>query len=234
MKKFFLIPVLFSALFLASCDPSLRGKGVLVTETRNEQNFHAIDFCSSGQVEVYTDSVYSLKVTCEENIIPYLETRVENGVLKVYFSRNVWDVDGLRIRVGAPNWDGFDLSGSGSIYVNDPIYGQHLDLDISGSGKIKIADADFFSSNLRVSGSGDLYLSGIGDDLYANVSGSGNINALDFSVKNAVAKVSGSGNIRLNVLETLEVDISGSGNVEYLGSPQVNSHVSGSGNIRKI
>ena len=234
MKKYFFVPVLFCAIFLTSCDPTLRGRGEVVTETRNEKNFHAIDFCASGRVDVYTSPVYSLEVSCEENIIPYLETRVEHGVLKVYFSRNVWDVDNLRIRVGAPNWDGFDLSGSGSIYVNDPIFGQHLDLDISGSGKMNVTDADFLSSNIHVSGSGDLFLSGLADDLHASVSGSGNINALEFPVKNAVAKISGSGNIRLNVLETLEVDISGSGNVEYIGNPQVNSHVSGSGNIRKL
>ncbi len=234
MKKILFVPALLTALFFTACEPALRGKGDLTTETRDLSNFHALDISTQGRVDVRTDSVFSVEITCEENILPYLETYVDNGVLKIYFSRNVWDVNGLRIRIGAPAWDAFELSGSGNVYVPDPIVGDDLKLRLSGSGKIKIDDANFVYTSLKVSGSGDVYLSGQGDELFGTLSGSGNVEARYFPVKKATVKVSGSGNIRLNVSETLDATVSGSGNVEYLGSPHVDKDVSGSGKVRKL
>lgn len=234
MKKILFVPALLAALFFTACDPALRGKGDIMTETRDLSDFHALDISTQGRVDVRTDSVFSVEVSCEENVLPYLETYVDNGVLKIYFSRNVWDVDGLRIRIGAPTWDGFELSGSGDVYVPDPIVGNDLNLRLSGSGKIKIDDADFVKTTIKVSGSGDVYLNGAGDELTATLSGSGNVEARYFPVKKATAKVSGSGNIRLNVSDLLEAFISGSGDVEYLGSPHVDKEISGSGNVRKL
>lgn len=234
MKNLFFIPMLLCSILFVSCDPGFKGTGDIITVSRSETDFHALDMGGCGQVEMRTDSVYSVEISCEESILPYLETVVENGVLKIYFDRNVWDVDGLYIRVTAPNWDGINLSGSARINLQDPIAGDDLQLKLSGSGIMNIANADFTNTHIKISGSGDVFLNGQGDDIHCNVTGSGNINAREFPVKTARAVITGSGNVRLNVSEFLQVSISGSGNVEFEGDPQLSSNISGSGKVRKL
>ena len=218
-----------------ACDPlGTRGSGDLVTETRNVTGFHAIEASIPGKMEVLVDSVYKVEVTCEENIIDYLDTKVVNGVLEINFDRNVYDVDKLKITVSAPSWDAFELSGSANIDVQHAIDGSNLDLEISGSGDIDLFKADFDKFNINISGSGNVALNGSGTDMECTVSGSGELEALDCPVKTADINVSGSGDVRLDVSTTLKVNISGSGTVEYKGDAEVTKNISGSGKVRKI
>ena len=220
---------------LASCDAfGVRGKGELETEIRNVDNFHALEVNVPGDVEVRTGSEYKVEVTCENSVIAYLETIEDDGVLKIHFDRDVFDVDNLKVRVWAPSWDGFKINGSADVDVPDAIQGDQLNLGISGSGNLKVFNLDFNKIDTRVSGSGDVYLAGVADDLKCTVSGSGNVDALGCPVKTATVTVSGSGDVRVNVSENLNVTVSGSGDVEYEGNPQVTKQVSGSGNVRKI
>lgn len=236
LKKTTLLFSIFSLLMLLqSCEPfGVKATGDDITMSFDETGFHGLDIGLSANVEVRVGSAFKIEVTCEETAMPYVETRVSNGILKIYFNRNVYDVDHMKIVVTAPSWDSFDLSGSGYIKILDAISGDELNIDVSGSGNVKAADAVFNKANLEVSGSGDVELAGSADDLRCSISGSGNVDCLDFPVKTAQVKVSGSGRMKVNVSETLDADVSGSGDIYYEGDAQVNVHISGSGNVRKI
>lgn len=212
----------------------IRGKGDLMTEVRQVTDFHAVDISTNGEVELRVDSVYYVEVRCEESIIAYLETVSDDGVLKIHFDRDVYDVDDLKIIVSAPKWDGIEISGSVKVDVPDEISGDALNLSIEGSGDIKVFKADFNKIKARITGSGDMSLSGQADHLDCSVTGSGNLDALNCPVLTATVNVSGSGDVRLDVSESLDVTISGSGDVEYRGNAKVTSNISGSGKVRKI
>lgn len=234
-KAAFLFSIGCTLLFFQACDAiGTKSTGDLMTQTFDETGFHGLELNVHGQAEVRVDSVFSIEITCEESVMPYVRAEVTGGILKVYFTRNVYDVDDMKVVVSAPSWDYFELNGSGDIRVPDAIKGNLLRMDVSGSGNILVADATFHSATLEVSGSGDLDLSGSADDLRCDVSGSGNADCLYFPVQTADLQVSGSGNIKVDVSEKLNADISGSGDIRYKGSPQVNAHVSGSGKLHKI
>lgn len=233
----FLSLLSLAALFslLTACDPlGTRGKGDLITETRNETDFHSVQVNTCGKVIVHTDSVFKIEVTCEENIIDYLETKVENGVLTIDFDRNVYDADQLSIEVWAPEWKAFEIDGSADITVLDPISGTVLSLEIDGSGNMTFNQIDYDKAKAEVDGSGDIDLAGMVNDLVCDINGSGDIFALDCVAQNAKVNIDGSGDIKLNVVESLDVEINGSGDVEYKGSPSVTVDISGSGTVRKI
>lgn len=219
-----------------SCEDVLgvRGKGDVVTEIRQAKDFHALDISTNGEVELRIDSVYRVEVRCEESIIAYLETIVDDGVLNIHFDRDVYDVDNLKIIASAPSWDAIDVAGSADVDVPDEISGDLLDLSVAGSGEIKVFKAGFNKIKARITGSGDMTLAGQAEDLDCSVTGSGNLDALDCPVLSAKVTVSGSGDVRLDVSESLDVTISGSGDVEYRGNPKVTSNISGSGKVRKI
>lgn len=238
-KKQNLLPLLTLGLLLCTltaCEDVLgiRGKGDVVTEVRQVKDFHAIDISTSGEVELRVDSVYHLEVSCEESVIDFLETISDNGVLKIHFDRDVYDVDNLKIIVSAPAWDGIDIHGSADVNAPDAISGDKLDLSVSGSGDIKIFKADFTAIKTRITGSGDVDITGSADDLDCSITGSGGLDVLNCPVLTAKVNISGSGDARLDVSETLDVTITGSGDVEYRGDAQVTSNISGSGKVRKI
>ena len=226
----------FLVFLTTSCEDVLgvKGKGDTLTETRNVQNFHALNISADAQVELRVDTVYRVEVTCEESIIDFLETVEDNGVLKIHFDRDVHDVDNLQIRVWAPNWDAIETNGSVDVNAPDAISGDDLKLNLSGSGNMRLFNVDFQDITALISGNGNLYLVGKGESLTSTISGSGNVEALDCPVQNAKVTISGSGNARVDVTEKLDVVISGSGDVEYQGDPVVNSQISGSGKVRKI
>jgi len=83
-----------------------------------------------------------------------------------------------------------NISGSGDIIMKGTA--QELSLGISGSGEIHAYDLQSEKADVRISGSGSMFLS-VEDHLDANVSGSGNITYKGHPKTNT--SVSGSGNI---------------------------------------
>ena len=224
-----------TVMFLASCDPNaIKGNGDVLTETRNVQDFNGIDVSVSGDVHVTQGQTFKVIVRAEENLLPYLETEVQNGSLHIYFSHNVRDVDDLEVEITMPELKKVQVSSSSHLHTHGTFNGNTLNLGMSGSGEIKLSDIDFQYINADVSGSGNIQLIGIGKELDANVSGSGTIDALQCPVETAEAHVSGSGTIKLKVSDALVAYVSGSGHVRYEGSPDVEKHISGSGSVTKL
>jgi hypothetical protein len=220
-------------LAFSSCDVhGLKSTGELITLDFDETDFHGLEINVPATVEVQVGGTYQLEITCEESAMPHVVTRVRNGILEISFDRNVRDVDHMKIVVTAPDWDHFELDGSGHIEIKDLIEGQTLDLDVSGSGSIHVREAHFDAANLEVSGSGDVRLGGSASTLDAELSGSGDLRCFDFVVNHAQADVSGSGSMQLHVLDKLVAEISGSGKIVYKGNPQVQASVSGSGSVK--
>jgi hypothetical protein len=234
-KAPFVFSFLFAVLVFQACDPfGVRASGDDQTLSFDETDFHGIDLEIPAEVEVRVDSVFKIEITCEESAMPYVRTEVNQGILKVFFSRSVYDLDNMSMVVSAPSWDYFDVSGSGKMDIRDAIAGQKLRLEVSGSGSIQASKADFEEADLAVSGSGELRLAGTADVLNCDISGSGEIKCFDFLVSKAEVNVSGSGDVQANVGEILNAKISGSGSVIYKGSPEVNAQISGSGSVKKF
>ena len=223
-----------AVLFFTSCDPALVGSGAILSENRTVANFTGVDMAVPGKTYITQGQNFSVKVQAEENLLPYLQTRVEGNNLHVYFSRNVRNVDGLVVEITMPELKNVQLSGSGRLETAGAFAGNTLNLGLSGSGRLYLNDMTYPYIAANVSGSGKLFLKGQADDLDLHVSGSGELDALECPTKIAEAHISGSGTIRTKVSDTLKVHISGSGNVWYDGNPSLESHISGSGKVRKL
>ncbi len=223
---------LFSLLMTACL--GTKATGDAVTTTFSEKDFHGLDVSIGGDAEVLTGPDFKVEITCEESVAKYLDVRVEKGILKIDFDHAVYDVDGLKIKVTAPNWDEFNFSGSADAHVAGPISGNKLKIDLSGSSDFTLDDAQFDKTEIDLSGSGGVTIAGQGDDLDCELSGKGDVRAFGFPVKTAKIDISGLGDVEVNVSDKLDASISGAGDVRYMGSPQVTSDVSGIGKVKKI
>jgi hypothetical protein len=250
-----LILCVLSLAALTSCD-RIAGHGPFTTETRDTGPFTGVVSEIPGSVELYPGSATGVEVYAQRNIQDVMETRVTDGVLHLYFRRNVHLASHTRIRVvihlprltlvalqgsgavkvkGTLSADAAELSvaGSGTLYADSVIITGALGLSISGSGSIQAGYLDAAKGKFSVGGSGSIVAdAGEVDDLHVDLSGSGDVDLGPLRITDAEVHGSGSGDTRLGETTTLVAYISGSGNVYYRGTPAVTAHVSGSGKVK--
>jgi Putative auto-transporter adhesin, head GIN domain len=210
----------------------VKGTGPVQTETRTVTGFKSISLDASADVEVAIGD-YKVEVEAQQNILPLLKTEVRNGQLNIYFSENVASIDKLVVRITAPALESLNLGGSGVIQVVTPIQSDKMEVNIGGSGEVKIMQGDFNTLNCSIGGSGDIALAGKTNSGSFGVSGSGGVQAEKMSFNNLDVQISGSGSIDADIVQTLKASISGSGEVNYTGNPTVESSVSGSGSVNR-
>ena len=112
--------------------------------------------------------------------------------------------------------------------------GNDNEVNISGSGDVVVYDAWSDNMEARLTGSGDLSISGESAASNFTLSGSGECYAGDLLVSISNILISGSGDAYTNVSDELIGSISGSGNIYYKGNPEIYSNITGSGRIIKL
>lgn len=212
----------------------VKGTGPVQTESRSVDNFHGVQLDISADLEITVGESYSVEVLAQQNLLPLIQTKTENGQLRIFSSENYNSSEPIKLRVTMPAPDQLAVGGSGSIKVLNTLNAEKLDISIGGSGAVNCMQANLNSLHTSISGSGEVTLGGKCNDWAADISGSGEVNAKSFTSNTLRVSVSGSGTVTADVTTELKADVSGSGDVFYSGSPTVNSSVSGSGTVKKI
>ncbi|WP_207429489.1 head GIN domain-containing protein [Pedobacter sp. SYSU D00535] len=209
------------------------------TETRKVANFNAIASSGSFDVFVKMGSKEELRLEGDADFIKEIETKVENGVLKIRLKKrleNSWGFGNqskVNIYITAKSLSGLSVSGSGDMEVDGVVKSTKVDVAVSGSGSIT-AKTLAKILNVAVSGSGEVEASGEAKTANVSISGSGEFEARKLRTGESNVKVSGSGEATVSADKVLNAAISGSGDIFYTGNPQVNSSKSGSGKITRI
>jgi hypothetical protein len=202
------------AIAIVACDHGggLKGSGTLKTESRNVSGFTQIALDSMGDVTLSQTGTESLTIEAEDNLLPHLRTTVSGGRLTLDTDGSLQPTKPIHYTIGMK-----DITG----------------LDISGAGNVTGTQLHTSAIVVRVSGAGDLTLSGQADRQDVDLSGAGNYHAPQLATKTAKVTVSGAGNATVQVSDALDVNVSGAGNVDYSGDPKVTKHVDGAGSVRK-
>lgn len=214
MKNFLFLTVMSVA--FASCEKDkVKGSGAVTTEQRNVSDFSAIFVSGSTNVFITQGNNFEVQVKAYSNLLPYLETKSQNGKLTIgYKSNSNIQNDNSQVFIVMPSLNSLSVSGSGNINAtgNFPTVNQ-FNAFVSGSGNINMDTAEV-------------------DDLTITISGSGNVKSYPLRSQNAEININGSGNAEVYVSQNLNAAINGSGSVYYKGNPPtVNSKISGSGKM---
>ena len=238
MKKILLAIAIFTGISsFAQPWERIEGNGNRKKETRSVGSYTAISSAGSWDVMVAYGESNTIQVEGDENLLEYIETKVENGKLAIKSKRNVnlRTRNKITIYVSLTRLTGVSLSGSGDIigegkFSNDG----ETQFKVSGSGSIKLAFHKVKDVDVSISGSGNIRLTGSAGSVEASISGSGNADCSELNCDDASARISGSGNIKLNANKSVDASISGSGNVSYKGAASdIKKHVAGSGRLVK-
>lgn len=228
-----LIFLLAASLIFMSCD-SISGNGKVRDENRDISEIQTVKTSGSIDVEIKEGNNYSLVVENDENLLPYIITEVNNGVLNIHY-KNGYSImnDHAKAIVTAPSLNKLVTSGSGDISSNGTIKSnQQLEINTSGSGDVN-ATVDAPSVKVTGSGSGDISLSGRTKDFECKISGSGDVKCGNLKSENAAINVAGSSDVHVFASVSLKVNVTGSGDVTYSGNPaSPEIHIAGSGTVK--
>jgi hypothetical protein len=239
MKKLLAL-LAFSACLQASAQwpwEKIEGNGKMAKETRNVTGYSAVSSAGGWDVMIAYGESNSIQVEGDENLLPYIETKLEGNKLVIKTTKrvNLRSRNKITIYVSLTRLTGISLSGSGDImgqgkFRNDGDTYFH----VSGSGSVKMNFDRVGSADVSISGSGDIRLNGSAQSVKASISGSGNADCSELVADDASAHISGSGNVKLNANKSVDASISGSGNISYRGSASdIRKHIAGSGRLVK-
>jgi len=238
MKTLLFVSIAFITLCSFSKSESITGNGNIKKETRNVSGYTGISLSGNMNVEVAYGDANSITIEADENLLPYIETVVEDGDLVVR-TKNKFGLKSQRkiiVYTSLTKVNNLKVSGSGNISGNGDFTNDgRTNISVSGSGNINLGINSFDETKIAISGSGNVTLKGKStNNIEATISGSGNIDANDVSCNDVFAKVSGSGNIKVYANRSIDAKVSGSGNIYYRGAAtKISMKSSGSGKIFK-
>ena len=208
-------------------------------EDRHLSGFHEVNVSGSFDVYITQGSTESVKVEAPDEIIDRIITEVDGGVLKIYnkrdFNWNGWfgHNQKVAIYVSLKDVNNISLSGSGDIYFKEGVSANTLKVNLVGSGDV-VGKIEVKMLETRLSGSGDIKLTGSAESSTVSIVGSGNFTARSMISVNCSVRVAGSGDAQVNVSNSLNASVSGSGDIHYSGNVrQISTSKSGSGDISR-
>ena len=226
-------------------------------ETRSVDTFTKISFRVPGKLYLRQGSPQKVVIEGKKDILAEIETNVDEDRL-VIGKEGKWDWkwgsdDEVNVYITVKDIEGLSVGGSGDLIGETKIITNNINLNVSGSGNMKVevdASGDLESD---VSGSGNIDLKGKCRSFSSDVSGSGKVflslqssGPAAFGVTGSgkieasgtasrvKASISGSGKILAADLETdrCEVRIAGSGDIEINVKNELDANITGSGNVR--
>ncbi len=232
--------LIFAATLFTGCNQNFnigqhQGNGNVITEERNvNEDFDQVK--GSAGLEIFLTEGEENKITVEadENLMEFIETKIENGRLTITTSENIGSSEAKKIHIVFKNLSEIEASSGAEITGNSVIKNENLSLQSSSGATLKL---EVFSKDVsaKTSSGAEMKITGKSSSLTAKASSGSELDARDLMVINCNADASSGASISVNVKERLTTDASSGGEIQYYGSPtEVSKNDSYSGNVQKM
>lgn len=212
MRKILIILLAACVVLVAGCHlPGIRGNGRIKTEERSIAAFAALDIGGAFEIE-WRSGAPALRITTDENLLPYIENNVSDDTLRLRTREHVWPTRGIKVVISSPTRTGGRIRGAVKLTVKQ-LSGPTFALESQGASEVS--------------------LDGSIDRLLVDMTGASQLAADGLQAKTAEISTTGAGDADVAVTDTLKVVITGAGKVTYSGNPTVTKQVTGAGTIRR-
>ena len=235
MKKIAIITLLipFLLLFIESCSMFCeKGRGKIVTETRELSNFDKIEIHGQGQVFLTKGSKPSIKLVIDSNLQKYIKAEVSGTKLEIYENKCIKEISEYKIYITTSSLSDLLVDGSVKLSCDSVFTTNELKIKSTTSGEISL---NFDAENIKLDaeGSGLLKLNGRAANFNIESEGAGSVQAYGLLAKNVNFEVTGAGTCEISVSEKLSGEVTGSGKLYYQGNPKkVETNNTGTGIIQ--
>jgi hypothetical protein len=212
MRKILIVLLAEFVVFVAGCHlPGIRGNGHIKTEERPIAAFANLDAGGGFDIEWQNGSP-ALRITTDENLLPYVEDNVSDDTLHLRTRNHVWPSHGIKVVVSSPTRAGGKIRGAVKLTARQ-LSGPIFALECKGASQVS--------------------LDGSVDRLLVDMTGASQLVADRLQAKTAEISTTGAGDAEVAVADTLNVVITGAGKVTYSGNPPtIKKQITGAGTIR--
>ena len=199
--------------FSLSFNKKTKGSGSVAVETRDIKGFNGVDASGIFQVEIVAQKDFGVEVEADDNLIPFINTEVRNGILHIETKGKLATENGLKVRISAPDIESIDASGVSKVTLTD-LKNAELRVDTSGASKIRVT--------------------GETGKISVNVSGASSVDADSLRAETADVDATGASRVSVFATGTLRADASGASKLVYGGDPKnIEKSTTGASSVRE-
>jgi len=209
-------------------------------QTRRTGNFDGIS--ASGAVNVFLRQGNETSVVVEANdeVLKYLKTEVQNGVLKIYRDKDFnWkDLMGnnnsgkINVYITCAQLKAITVSGASDVRGESAFTADEFKLQSSGASDITLS-LRVKSLDVSCSGASDVKLSGQADRQKVSVSGGSDYQAYSLQSRSVNIQASGASEAYVSVDGEVTANASGASDIRYKGNARVVSNrASGASSVK--
>lgn len=203
------------------------------TEQRTVSGYSRLHIGGSFEVILKQGTSEGLTITAEQDMMPHILTKVENGTLKIS-TNDKWHSSGkAKLEIAFIDLSEIDCSGAIQLSSAAPVKFNEIEIATSGSAKTQL-QITAQKLDVDISGAGSTEINGKVHKVELDISGSGKYIAPDLTSDTYEVNISGAGHAEVYAANSLDVSVSGSGLVKYKGNPRITQDISGSGKIVRI
>ncbi len=211
----------------------IKGSGVVAEETRNVNDFTALDVSGGFEVILSQGSTQKVVIEADDNLMKEIITEVRGGELNIYTRDNVRPKSKMVARITFVKLEDIEISGAVNIKGNGQLTFDRLGLDGSGASEIEL-EANVRNLSADLSGASTLRLKGNGGTVSIECSGASKLHLSDFIVSEMSLDLSGASNAHVYVTDKLSVEASGASDIRYKGDPKIYTNTSGAASVKRV
>lgn len=228
-----ILTVLFITTLLASCSVgifnSVNGNRNVVTKQRTLQpDFIGINVSNGIDLYISQDDNTAISVEADENLHDIIVTEVENGILKIYTEKNIWQAKARKVFVTIKQLNSLKATSGSDVYGEGIIKANEIALSSSSGADINI-EIDAKNISTSASSGAAIEISGKAINHASNAASGSSINAYNLKSKNVIVSAASGADIDVFASEKIEAKASSGGDVDFKGNPKKISKKSSSG-----
>lgn len=234
-KTLLLIIAFISAGLLAnSATPSrIKGSGNVIQETRTLNSFNAIDIGGAFEIELIKSNEEKIIIETDDNIMPYIKTKISGGELEVENTRDINNPTELKLTIYYKSLDEIELSGAAELFSADVLESSDFKMDCSGASEITLK-LNVGNFEAEFSGASKVELEGSAKSTKIEASGAAVLRAYGLEINDLDLDASGASVVKVLALEKISIEASGAASVRYKGDPRIELNgISGASSVRK-
>lgn len=213
----------------------IRGNGTIKTENRTAGKFTGLDVGGNIDLYVKQDSVRSVRVEADENLMQYIEVKMEGDKLVIQ-PKDGYNLSGskhIKVYVSSPVFKRLEASGACDIIGENVLSSaDEISVDVSGASSAEL-ELKAPKVSGEMTGASNLKLKGQTKELYISGSGASHAKCFELLSENAEVDVSGASSADVFASVKLNADATGASDVRYKGNAAVSQHASGAGSVKK-
>jgi hypothetical protein len=214
-------------------EESIEGNKRVIEENRNTGPYTTVEARGKIKVFLYTDSLPSIVVKADSNLIRHIETSVEDQKLRVEITTRYRSSFTPEIHIRGPIPEKVMSTAGAMTWLKEPVNSQEIEINANAGGHV-YADGQFGKMVVDINAGGHANISGTAKilDINANAGAHANLEQLD--AREVTAKSNAGARIRLGVCQSAEFQAHAGASVEYQGTPVIKKlDISSGGNVKQ-